>query len=140
MKLDTAPARKVRIEMVPLIDTFFLLLAFFISSVLSMSVLKGLPLELPSARSAERLKPENLRVITVANDGHVQLDGTAVTLKEIGARLQVTTDPATLRVAVRADRRVPAGHLVTVLGAVREAGVARVGLVTLDTPESETSP
>jgi biopolymer transport protein ExbD len=116
--------------MVPLIDTFFLLLAFFISSVLSMSVLKGLPLELPSARAAERLKPEDLRMVTVTTDGHVQLDGTAVTLKELETRLQADPDLSTLRVAVRADRSVPTGRLVEVLSAVRGAGVRRAGLVT----------
>jgi len=130
MKIGLPSRRGADIEMVPLIDTFFLLLAFFISSVLSMSVLKGLPLELPSARGAERLHPEDLRVLTVTNDGQVQLDGTAVTLQEIGARLQATAVPATLRVAVRADRMVPTGRLVEVLSAVRGAGVHRAGLVT----------
>jgi biopolymer transport protein TolR len=130
MKIVVPSRRGADIEMVPLIDTFFLLLAFFISSVLSMSVLKGLPLELPSARSAERLKPEDLLVITVANDGQVQLDGTAVTLKELETRLQADTDPSTLRVAVRADRSVPTGQLVKVLSAVQGAGVRRAGLVT----------
>ena len=130
MKIAVPSRRGADIDMVPLIDTFFLLLAFFISSVMSMSVLKGLPLELPSARAAERLKPEDLLVITVATDGQVQLDGAAVTLKEMGARLQATADPATLRVAVRADRAVPTGRLVEVLSAVRGAGVRRAGLVT----------
>lgn len=130
MKIVVPSRRWADIEMVPLIDTFFLLLAFFISSVLSMSVLKGLPLELPSARQAERLKPEDLLVVTVAKDGQVQLDGTAVTLEEMSVRLQTTTNPSTLRVAVRADRAVPTGRLVDVLSAVRGAGVRRAGLVT----------
>lgn len=135
MKIGVPSRRGADIEMVPLIDTFFLLLAFFISSVLSMSVLKGLPLELPATRQAQRLTPEDLIVVTVANDGQVQLDGTAVTLKEIEARLQATANPSTLRVAVRADRTVPTGRLVEVLGTVRGAGVHRVGLVTDTAPD-----
>ncbi len=130
MKVGVPSRRGADIELVPLIDTFFLLLAFFISSVMSMSALKGLPLELPSARAAERLNPEDLLVVTVANDEQVQLDGTAVTLEELSVRLQAATNPSTLRVAVRADRAVPTGRLVEVLSAVRGAGVRRVGLVT----------
>lgn len=137
MKIVVPSRRGADIEMVPLIDTFFLLLAFFISSVLSMSVLKGLPLELPSARSAERLKPEDLLVVTVAKDGQVQLDGAAVTLEEIGAHLQATANASILRVAVRADRTVPTGRLVEVLGTVRGAGVHRVGLVTDTAPDAQ---
>ncbi len=137
MKIGLPSRRGADIEMVPLIDTFFLLLAFFISSVLSMAVLKGLPLELPATRQAQRLKPEDLLVVTVANDGQVQLDGTAVTLEEMGALLQTTANPSTLRVAVRADRAVPTGRLVEVLSAVREAGVHRMGLVTDAVPDAQ---
>jgi biopolymer transport protein ExbD len=130
MKIAVPSRRGADIDMVPLIDTFFLLLTFFISSVLSMSILKGLPLELPSARAAERLTPEDLLVVTVANDGQVQLDGATVTLEDMAVRLQGTADASALRVAVRADRAVPTGRLVEVLSAVRGAGVRRLGLMT----------
>ena len=127
---------RAHVELVPLIDTFFLLLAFFISSMLSMSVLKGLPLELPMAAQAVTLKPKNLIVITVANDGQLQLEGQPVSLDELTARLAADPNASTLRAAVRVDRIVPTGRLVRVLSAVREAGVHRVGLVT-DTPDVE---
>ena len=130
MNLPRPVLRKPRIEMVPLIDSFFLLLAFFMSSALSMSILKGLPLELPSARQAERLQPEDLLVVTVTKDGHAQLDGDAVTLEQMVVRLRAVAKASTLRVAVRADRVVPTGRLVEVLDAVRAAGIHRMGLVT----------
>jgi biopolymer transport protein ExbD len=135
MKIVVPSRRGAEVEMIPLIDTFFLLLAFFISSVLSMSVLKGLPIELPLARAAERLKPEELRVVTVAPDGTVQLDDMTVTLQGMAAQLRAQATPA-LRVAVRADRALPTGRLVEVLSAVRGAGVQRAGLVT-DSAEEE---
>ena len=126
--------------MVPLIDTFFLLLAFFISSVLSMSILGGLPIELPRLAHATKLDPTDLVVITIARDGQLQLNGQPVSLDEIAARLQANPHASMLRVAVRADRFVPAGQLLEVLAAVRGAGVHRVGLVTQTTPETETRP
>lgn len=137
MKIGLPSRRGADIDMVPLIDTFFLLLAFFISSVLSMSTLKGLPLELPATRQAQQLKPEDLLVVTVAKDGQVQLDGTAVTLEQTTTRLHAASNPSALRVAVRADRAVPTGRLVEVLSAVRTAGVHRVGLVTDAAPDAQ---
>ena len=122
--------KRPRVEMVPLIDTFFLLLAFFISSVLAMSVLGGLPIELPAAAHAAKLDPQELVVITLARDGALQLDGQPATLEDLSRRLAADPNRSLLRVAVRADRAVPTGELTTLLDAVRAAGVRRVGLVT----------
>ena len=140
MKLDYAYPRRIRVEMVPLIDTFFLLLAFFISSVLSMSAMGGLPIELPHLDHTAKLDPADLIVITVAHDGQLQLDGQPVGFTEVAAILKAHPHPSTLRVAVRADRRVPAGQLVTVLGAIRAADIARVGLVTELAPDQSSVP
>lgn len=131
MKLSSASPRKIRIEMVPLIDTFFLLLAFFISSMLSMSLLKGLPVELPRVGQAADLERKDVVVITITREEHIQLDGESAGLQDIAGRLQGRSTPAAdLRVAVRADRAVPTGRLADVLEAVRLAGVRRLGLVT----------
>lgn len=130
MKIALPYQPRAQIEMLPLIDTFFLLLAFFMSSMLSMSILDGVPLELPTLRQAARLDPEDLIVISVAKDGQVRLGKDAVRLAELSRRLRAAEHAETVRVAIRADRSVPAGRLVEVLGAVREAGMSRVGLVT----------
>ena len=130
MNLARPALRKTRIEMVPLIDSFFLLLAFFISSVLSMSVIGGLPVELPAVGSVMKLESKDLVVITVARNGELQCDGQSLALEELPTRVKTHSRLAALRVAVRADRLVPAGRLLEVLSAVRGAGVSRVGLVT----------
>lgn len=135
MNIARPSLRKVRIEMVPLIDSFFLLLAFFVSSALSMSILAGLPVELPVLAHTVKLDPKDLRVLTMGRDGLVQLDGEAVTLDEVRARLEADPRASNLRVAVRADRSVPAGRLLEILGSVRGAGVRHVGLVTQPLPE-----
>lgn len=130
MNVARPALRKTRIEMVPLIDSFFLLLAFFISSMLSMSVMKGLPIDLASASASSKLEPRDVVVVTVAANGVLQLDGQLVTVEELSSRLRAKEPVSALYVAVRADRFVPAGQLLPVLGAIRAAGVARVGLVT----------
>ena len=140
MQLSRPSLRKARIEMVPLIDSFFLLLAFFVSSVLSMSVLGGLPVELPAAANAARLDQDPLTVVTIGREGQLELDGHAVSLGDLPGRLKADARMPTLRVAVRADRLVQAGRLLEVLGVIRGAGARRVGLVASAVTESEASP
>ena len=62
MKIKLQEERKVRIEMLPLIDIVFLLLVVFIYTMLSMAVHNGLPVSLPSSSIAE---PEQNFILAV---------------------------------------------------------------------------
>lgn len=116
--------------MIPLIDCFFLLLAFFMSSVLSMEVVRGLPVELPKAGAAASLSEEGRRVVTVGREGQIQLDGETMGVEELIRRLSSDPRMGSLRVGIRADEGTPYRAVVEVLGAVRRGGVARVTLLT----------
>lgn len=118
-----------RIEMVPLLDTFFLLLAFFISSVLTMEVVRGLPVELPRA-GGTRIPQENRWLITLGAGRTLQWEGELVTLERLQARLRTVPHPASVRVGIRAERRTDYEWLVQVLAAVQQAGVKSVSLLT----------
>lgn len=130
MRVSFAHRRPVRIEMVPLIDTFFLLLAFFISSVLTMEVARGLPVELPKAGKRAALSSGDRLIVTLLRDGGIELDGEKVTLEALSQRLSSHPRGESLQVAIRADRKSPYEDVVRVLGIVREAGVAKVTLLT----------
>ena len=52
MKLATSEKKKARIEIIPMIDTMFFLLVFFMISTLSMTLQKGMEVNLPKASSA----------------------------------------------------------------------------------------
>ncbi len=129
MKVYIPPARRPRIEMVPLIDSFFLLLAFFMSSVLSMEVVRGLPVELPKAGAVPTLSKESHLVVTVSHSGAMEMEGEPVTLEELQARLVSDPKLSSLRVGIRADRETPYERVVELLAAVRGAGVGRVILL-----------
>ena len=130
MNVHVPYTRKPRIEMVPLIDTFFLLLAFFISSVLTMEVVQGLPVDLPKAAGTAALSQENRLLVTIGRSGLLQLEGEPVTVASLHDRLIVHPKRTGLRVGIRADQATPYRQLVEVLAAVRQAGVARVTLLT----------
>jgi len=73
VKVALPARRKSRIEMIPLIDIVFLLLAAFIYATLSMAVHRGLPVALPASAAAEIEKNPVLSV-TMQRDGTVCLD------------------------------------------------------------------
>jgi len=122
--------------MIPLLDVFFLLLAFFISSVLTMETVRGLPVELPYAQGT-RIPQEKRLLLTISKGGQLQMEGESVTLELLQKRLRGTLDPTSVRVGIRADRETPYEWVVQVLAAVRQAGVSRVSLLTESPGERE---
>ena len=64
MKIKIRDTRKVRIEMVPMIDCMFLLLVFFIYAMLSMAVHRGLPVNLP-ASSTVKIDKKLILAVTI---------------------------------------------------------------------------
>ncbi len=130
MRVYVPVLRRPRIEMIPLIDTFFLLLAFFISSVLTMEVVGGLPVELPRSIGASKLPQTDRWVVTLGPEGVLQLEGSPVSLEELSQRLQIHPRREALRVGIRADRATPYPWLIQALEAVRGSGVGKVTLMT----------
>ena len=130
MKVPASHFRRPRIEMIPLIDTFFLLLAFFISSVLTMEVVRGLPVELPRTEKSSSISIQKRLLITVGQDGDLQLEGESVTLESLQNSLKSSSHLSDLQVGVRADRKTPYELVVRVLSVIRESGVSKVALLT----------
>lgn len=128
MKIALPGRRKSRIEMIPLIDIVFLLLAVFIYAMLSMAVHRGLPVTLPASRAAEIEKSLMLSV-TMQPDGTLYLDREPVALEELAQalinRVEGQTDPGVL---LFADRHVSYQDLFRVLDRIRQAGLHRISL------------
>lgn len=126
--------RSVRVEMVPLIDMFFLLLVFFIFGVFSMTMQQGILVELPRATTATTAQDKAVTV-SLAADGTAFFNQDAVTMDELIDRLQTAqqTTPQQL-VILQADRQVSHGRVVEILDAIRQAGLHRVSFQAL--PES----
>jgi len=128
MKLNISTVRKARIEMVPLIDTVFLILVFFIYAMLSMSVHRGLPVFLPSS-SASGIEKNLILSVTVKSDGTVYIDREPVTLGELAATLR---DKAGSKkqtgVMLFADNSLSYQKLFNVLDQIKKSGINRISL------------
>jgi biopolymer transport protein ExbD len=133
VKLARRPPRRARIEIIPMIDTVFFLLVFFMMASLAMTVYRGLPVNLPHAASGAAAVPDNASV-TVTRDGGTYLGREPVPVTGLAGALRplVAANP-NLAVIVNADAEVVHGQVVAVLDAVREAGATRLAIAI--TPE-----
>jgi biopolymer transport protein ExbD len=120
--------KKVRIEMLPLIDIVFLLLVFFIYAMLSMAVHRGLPVLLPTSSSA-KIDKELLLSITVKSDGTVYVDKDQIDLDDLETFLKAKTiSDKEIGILLFADRSLSYQNLFRVLDQIRIAGIHRVSL------------
>jgi biopolymer transport protein ExbD len=128
VRLQKRNLKKARIEIVPMIDTIFFLLVFFMISSLSMSYYKGMPVNLPKAASGQT-PPAQSASLTVTSEGQLFLDKEPVDIKSLEERLreQFTRNPELL-VVINADDGVEHGKVVEVMDTARNAGVAKLAI------------
>ena len=128
MRVHVESRRRVRIEMLPLIDIVFLLLVFFIYAFLSMAVHRSLPVLLPSSETASIDKRLVLSV-TVRSDGTLYVDKEPAELTSLTEVLRqkagLAEEPGVL---LFADRSLPYQDLFRVLDQIRLAGITHISL------------
>jgi biopolymer transport protein ExbD len=128
MKIKLRDPRRVRIEMVPMIDCVFLLLVFFIYAMLSMAVHRGLPVNLPASKTV-KIDKKLILAVTVKADGSIFVDKEPVELERVTTVLQAKAagqdQPGVL---LFADRNLTYQNLFEVLDRIRQAGLNRISL------------
>jgi len=128
MRLPRKAFKKARIEIIPMIDTIFFLLVFFMISTLSMAHYRGLPVSLPKAATGQQ-PPSESASVTITQDGKVSIDKEAVARAQVRNVLQerLAKNPDML-VVINADERVEHGMVVDIMDAARQAGVAKMAI------------
>jgi biopolymer transport protein ExbD len=118
---------EARIEIIPLIDIMFFLLASFMLVSLSMVNLKSVKLNLPTATTATPETTKSFVDISVNKAGSVFLDKKPVDDQDLIVRLAAQRQrDANVRVLVSGDRETMHGDIIHVLDLVRLAGIDRV--------------
>jgi len=128
MKLTSPIARKhTRIEIIPLIDIMFFLLAAFMMVSLQMDQTQNKKVDLPDALSARHDFKPGMFNLAVDKSGAVWLAKTQLTLAELATvvsnRFRADTN---LPVYISGDRATLHGAMADVLSVVRGAGVQKV--------------
>ena len=95
MKIPDPEIRRARIEIIPMIDTIFFLLVFFMFSTLSMVRMKGLDVPLPRPNSAAPGPAAREIVVSVSSRGQYAIGRQPVAPEALRATLsgQVAASP-----------------------------------------------
>ena len=137
MKLSSpAPKRRARIEIIPLIDIVFFLLATFVMVSLSMVKSQGVKVHLPQASTGTRQEAgdKGFTVITVTENGEIYINKKKTRPEDLLNRLKELKeregDPSVL---LNGDDKAMLGRAVFVLDAARKSGIKKFALGTKQT-------
>lgn len=127
--------KNARVELLPLMDVVFLLLVFFIYSMMLMAVHRGMPVALPTSSTAEPEKSIVL-ALTVRADGSLFLDKDSVSLEQLPEALRQRTtghgqEPPSAdgpSLQVFGDDSLPYQTLYRVLDVIKAAGIRKISL------------
>ncbi len=115
-----------RIEIIPLIDIMFFLLAAFMLVSLSMTQLHRVPVSLPEASTGIPDTASTTIVIAIDSNGLITLNQKIITLSEITTHLKDCKEPKKSSVLIAADAEARHKQVLGVLNSIREAGVEKV--------------
>jgi biopolymer transport protein ExbD len=135
-KVKIPVRKKARIEIIPLIDVIFFLLATFVLFTLSLNSIRSLPVDLPAATPPiNQDKPPEAVTIQVSGDGAIFWNRELIDMGEVPARIAhyktQTEDP---RIMIAGDERARFGITVQVLDEIRKAGIEKFSVETRTRP------
>jgi len=140
MHTNHGPGRKkARIEIIPLIDIMFFLLACFMLVSLSMANSKSVKVTLPTAQTGDPENKPSTLAVSVDAAGGVFLDKRPVGRNELQDELtRARSRTPSTRVVITGDVQSRHGEMIAVLDRVRAAGIENVAFQTRD-PERTAS-
>jgi biopolymer transport protein ExbD len=119
--------KKARIELIPMIDTMFFLLVFFIFVTLSMVHQKGLNVKLPKSSQGSILKLRNFK-ITLKKDGSVFLNKEETTLKSLPALLKQRVTNKKDLIIINGDKKIYLKRIVKTIDIIKKDGFLKVSI------------
>lgn len=132
-KAVEAGKKKARIEIIPLIDVIFFLLATFVLFTLSLNKIQSVPVNLPvaSPTASSSKADEDTVTLQVSDQGTCYWNKELININEIGPRLQqYKTQVPEPRVLIAGDDKAKFGITVRALDEVRKAGIQQVSVET----------
>ena len=137
MKIRTPmPARKMRLEIIPLIDIMFFLLASFMMVTLQMQIVRTVKANLPTATQAASNQKPDLVALFVNRDGQLSVDKKPISFSNLNTlltnRFNLNTN---LPVYITGAKDATHGEIISVLDFVKRAGIQRVAIAVKAAPD-----
>jgi biopolymer transport protein ExbD len=135
--LSVFPARRARIEIIPLIDIMFFLLASFMLASLALIRLQSIQMDLPTATVPAKSKPDVVDLL-VKPDGDLYVGDTAYNIVDLqrflSNRFRVNSH---VQVYIKADPASTYGMFINALDLVRQVGIQNVSCAITLPPKSK---
>jgi len=124
------------INVTPFVDVMMVLLIIFMVTAPMME--SGLDVNLPQAKQVDNLPTDSDHlVLTVRGDGTLYLDTYQVTFDELEERLTVLVKEKDRALFLQADKDVPYGTVVDVMGRIKAAGIEKLGVVAMPVADTQ---
>jgi len=124
------PKKHARIEIIPLIDIMFFLLASFMMVSLSQTHMKGIRVNLPSANvpPPPPIQVKDYVAVRVTEGGLIYFDNQAVMSDDVLNRLyQLHEQNKDIKISLSAEQLATHGDVISVLDKIRLAGITKIG-------------
>ena len=122
------PKKRARIEIIPLIDIMFFLLASFMMVSLSQTHMKGIRVNLPSTMAPPPSQVKDYVSIRVSPGNTIFFDGQYVPDDQVLPRLyQLHQQNPNIKVSISAEMLAIHGDVIALLDRVRQVGIQKVG-------------
>ena len=121
--------KKARIEIIPLIDIMFFLLASFMLVSLTMINMKAIDVNLPTATSAQPNTKPDFIIVSIDALGDFYFEKEKVPREEVLTHFQTLyAQNHEVRIYIRADKAAVYDSVMFVLDQARNSGIQKVGL------------
>ena len=131
MAFDVGKKKKsfADINVTPLVDVMLVLLIIFMVTAPMMQ--QGIQVDLPQVTTSPLNAPENPLVVTLSKDGSVYINSTRVSRKELPEKLKaILRHRRDKSVYLKADKNLPYGEVVKLMGYLYRSGITSIGIVT----------
>jgi biopolymer transport protein ExbD len=121
------PHHKARIEIIPLIDIMFFLLASFMMVSLSQVHMKGMKVNLPTGISGQTQNKREYVSLSVDKDGQIYFDKTPMEPNQIyDTMVKIHQTSPGAKIFIRGDRDTYHGDIIRLIEQVRAAGFYKI--------------
>ncbi|MEL6380965.1 MAG: biopolymer transporter ExbD [Cyanobacteria bacterium J06626_18] len=134
---DDESEEALEVNILPMIDVIFAILAFFILSTLFLTRTEGFSVNLPDAESSDPQSQADFSV-TVQPDGSLELDQQSIALEDLRTTIEQAIAPdQTAIITIQADEQAYHGQVIEVMDEIRVIEGAQLGIATEPEAQSE---
>ena len=126
MKVERTRTAMSEINVTPLVDVMLVLLIIFM--VTAPLLQQGIDVNLPQAKGKE-LPPEERITLVIKSGGTIYLNDNPISMSEMKTKLE-SISKLNPNVFLKADKSVPYGLVVQVMGEIKDAGIEKLGMIT----------